>query len=91
MTSYEFEVAAKNAAISLIKYKYGIEVTIAYVHMVWFTHILGSKKCMLYAEQIPNTYIEVTYSSMRDEMYIDLYEKYLNQKIPSEQFNFKAK
>ena len=78
MTSYEFEVAAKNAAIEAIKYRYNIDVDIEDINLVWFTHLLGNKKCMLYTPQIEYAYIEVTYSKEKDEMYVDVYEKAIN-------------
>ena len=47
MTSYEFEVAAKNAVIRLTKEKYGFEFDITQVQIVWFAHVLGNKKAIL--------------------------------------------
>ncbi len=91
MTSYEFEVAAKNAAIETIKYRYNIDVDIKEINLVWFTHLLGNKKCMLYAWQIETAYIEVTYSKEKDEMYVDVYEKALNVLVPNNKFDFEAK
>lgn len=91
MTSYEFEVAAKNAAIDLIEYHTREQVPIEKVHTVWFAHVLGHKKCLLFAETIPNVYIEVTYNTIECEMYVDLYEKHLHQKLLASKFNLKAK
>lgn len=90
MTSYEFEVAAKNAAIQTIKYKYDIIVDIEDINLVWFTHLLGNKKCMLFAPQIEYVYIEVTYSKEKNEMYVDVYEKALNIIVSSDKFNFEV-
>ena len=43
MTSYEFEVAAKNAVIDIFN-----DLRIEDIQLVWFTHTLGNKKCCLY-------------------------------------------
>ena len=36
------------------------------------------------------TYAEVTYNCGKDEMYVDIYQKISNKKIPSSEFNFSA-
>lgn len=36
------------------------------------------------------TYAEVTYNCGKDEMYVDIYQKISNKKIPSSEFNFFA-
>lgn len=35
-------------------------------------------------------YAEVTYNRDKDEMYVDIYRKISNTKIPSSEFNFEA-
>lgn len=35
-------------------------------------------------------YAEVTYNRSKDEMYVDIYQKISNKKIPSSEFNFSA-
>lgn len=74
MTSYEFEVAAKNAVIDMLK-EYDIEASIQDLHLTWFVHLIGNKKCMVWGQSMGNLYAEVTYSVESDMMYIDLYEK----------------
>mgnify|MGYP007056309415 FL=1 len=37
-----------------------------------------------------NRYAEVTYNRDKDEMYIDIYQKIINNKISSDEFNFEA-
>ena len=74
MTSYDFEVAAKNFAIGVLKER-GCDVTIEDLQLVWFAHLLGNKKCLLYCPQMGKRYIEITYSQESDMFYIDLYEK----------------
>ena len=74
MTSYEFEVAAKNAVIALLL-ENGIEASIVDLQLVWYAHIVGSKKCMIWGQPMQNKYAEVTYSMESDMVYVDLYEK----------------
>jgi hypothetical protein len=78
MTSYEFEVAAKNAVIRLTKEKYGFEFDITQVQIVWFAHMLGNKKAILITIGPDNRIYEVTYNREDDEMYIDCYSKCYN-------------
>lgn len=86
MTSYEFEVAAKNAVIDAILSLYDEEYTVRDIHVVWLTHVLGFKKCVL-ADCGPNTRLyEVTYSPAKDEMYVDVYQKRKNICIGADSF-----
>jgi hypothetical protein len=78
MSSYEFEVAAKNAVIETCRERYGEEYTIKDIQMVWFCHILGFKKAIL-INNGPNLQIfEVTYNRDKNEMYVDSYSKNSN-------------
>ena len=86
MTSYDFEKAAKNAVIDVL----GDGIIIYQLEMVWFAHELGYKKCTIWGEPMGDKYAEVTYNSDKDEMYVDIYEKISNTKIPSSEFNFIA-
>lgn len=74
MTSYEFEVAAKNAVIAELK-QYDIDTSIEELHLTWFVHLIGNKKCMIWGQPMGNMYAEITYSLESDVMYVDLYEK----------------
>ena len=75
MTSYEFEVAAKNAVIKVVKAKYGEEYGIAGIQMVWFAHVLGNKKAILIDAGDNLRMYEVTYNRDRQEFYVDAYQK----------------
>ena len=86
MTSYDFEKAAKNAVIDVL----GDDIVINQLDMVWFAHELGYKKCTIWGEPMGSKYAEVTYNRDKDEMYVDIYEKISNTKIPSSEFNFIA-
>lgn len=50
MTSYEFEVAAKNAVVNELK-NYGVETDISRLDFVWFAHELGYKKCTIWGDR----------------------------------------
>lgn len=91
MKSYEFEKIAKNAVIKIMKEKYDIELTIEELEMVWFAHLLGYKKCTLYAKALGHYYPEVTYNRDKNELYVDIYLKQSNTHITSDEFNMEAK
>ena len=86
MKSYDFEKAAKNAVIDVL----GEDIVIDQLEMVWFAHELGYKKCTIWGEPMRHKYAEVTYNRDKDEMYVDIYEKISNARIPSSEFNFTA-
>lgn len=86
MTSYEFEKAAKNAVIKVL----GEDIKISQLEFVWFAHELGYKKCTIWGVPMGNRYAEVTYNRDKNEMYVDIYTKVSNTKIPAEEFNFAA-
>ena len=89
MTSYEFEVAAKNAVIDVMKER-GVEMNITDLQLVWFAHILGSKKCLVWGQPMMNKYAEVTYSLESDIFYVDLYEKIQHKDIQYFNADFRA-
>ena len=86
MTSYNFEVAAKNAVIQVMK----LNTTIDKLELVWFAHELGYKKCTIWGRPMGIRYAEVTYNKDNDEMYVDIYQKISNTLIPGDKLNFKA-
>lgn len=90
MTTYEFEVAAKNAVIQVMREKHNLELHIEELQMVWFAHTLGYKKCTLYARKLGHYYPEVTYNRETDELYVDVYLKQSNTKFNRDQMDFKA-
>lgn len=81
MTSYEFEVAAKNAVIKIVRKLYGEEYDISGIQMVWFAHVLGFKKAILIDMGENVRLYEVTYNRDKNELYLDAYEKEENVKI----------
>lgn len=89
MTSYNFEVAAKNVVIDMLA-KRGIEAKIDDLQLVWFTHLLGNKKCMIYGEPMANLYAEITYARDSQMVYADLYQKLDHQDIHDWDLDFEA-
>lgn len=86
MTSYEFEKVAKNAVIKVL----GEDIKISQLELVWFAHELGYKKCTIWGVPMGDRYAEVTYNRDKNEMYVDIYKKVSNTRIPAEEFNFAA-
>ena len=86
ITSYEFEKAAKNADIQTLSENINIDQ----LDLVWFAHELGYKKCTIWGQPMGNKYAEVTYNRDKDEMYVDIYQKIINNKISSDEFNFEV-
>lgn len=90
MTSYQFEVAAKNAIIDTLNTVLDDQLKISDLDFVWFSHTLANKKCMVWGPKLKNYYVEVTYSHEKHEMYIDVYNKEINRVVPREELNFGA-
>ena len=89
MDSYSFEVAAKNVVIDMLA-KRGLEAKIEDLQLVWFTHLLGNKKCMIYGECMANLYAEITYARDSQMVYADLYQKLDHRDIHDWELNFEA-
>ena len=90
MSTYKFEVAAKNAIIKAIKEKYGEDFTIQEISVVWMTHLLNNKKGVFVDNGKNQRLYEVTYNRERDEMYLDMYNKQENRVIKADEFDFSA-
>ena len=82
MTTQEFEIAAKNAVIGIMKQNHGVTVEFKNLQFVWFAHELGYKKCTLYARELGHYYPEVTYNLE------DIYLKQSNTCIPRDLMDF---
>ena len=91
MTSYEFEKIAKNAVIDILKKDHGIEVSLEELQFVWFSHLLGAKKCTLYSPKMGKLYAEVTYNIQKNQVYVDMYTKVSNTLIESKDFNLEVR
>lgn len=49
---------------------------------VWFAYIFGGWKTLIFMNSAPDNYFEVTYSVVKEEMYLDHYRKVWNEAIP---------
>lgn len=78
ITSYDIEVACKNAIIEKLKEKYNEDVKIQELHLVWFTKALQNYKCMIVDLRPNQRYYECTYSGQKKELYVDIYKKEYN-------------
>jgi hypothetical protein len=70
------EVKAKEA---VIKYWETIEKTPVEPVLVWFCYILGGWKALLFIQEYPGNYFEVTYNVAKNETYLDHYVKKVNK------------
>lgn len=86
MDSYEFEVAAKNAVIKKLE-ELKVYVAIEDLQLVWFSHTLRNKKCMLYAPEMDDLYAEVTYSNNSMMMFVDIYKKTAHECVSFKDFD----
>lgn len=79
MTSYKFEVAAKNAVITSVKEFHGEVFPIERLHLVWFAKVLNNKKAIIVDDGDNNRMYEVTQNGSKGEMYVDEYDKVYNR------------
>ena len=87
MTSYEFEIIAKNAVIDKVKAEYGEDLKIEEVHQVWFSKTLQNFKiCLCDSKPTNSRFYECTYNGNKKEMYVDIYEKKYNFKVDYQNF-----
>lgn len=78
MTSYQFEVAAKNAVMDVIKKNHNEDFFISDLSFVWFARILGYMKAIVIDNGQNNRLFEVTYDADTRAMYVDEYDKQTN-------------
>lgn len=90
MTSYKFEVIAKNEIIRLLKGLFNEDFSIDQVQLVWFSKVLNHWKGTFIDNGSNNRYYEVTYNRMTNEMYFDMYEKTNNSLLLGKDFNDKV-
>lgn len=81
MTSYEFEVAAKNAVAQVVRRKFGEDYNIQMIQVVWFAHLLGNKKAIMIDNGHNRRFYEVTFNATTNEIYVDVYDKLSNTVI----------
>ena len=74
MTSYEFEVAAKNAVIELCKNEFNETYDILGIELVHLSTVGQNKKCALMDKSTDRRIYIVTY--VDKELYVDVYMKW---------------
>lgn len=87
MTGYEFETAAKNALVNVLKDEYGKEVSVEDLQFVWYSDVAGNKKCCLYASVMGNLYADVTYNKGAEIMFVSIYRKTTNRILQKEELD----
>lgn len=90
MTSYEFEVAAKNAVIDNFFWD-DKKPDISELELVWFTHVLGNKKCLIWGRPMGSMYAEITYNKETGEMYADIYAKVAHRVLTDDEIKTAVK
>jgi hypothetical protein len=78
VTSYDIEVACKNAIIEKVKETYNEDLNIQNLHLVWFTKSLQTFKCVIVDDLKNQRYYECTYNAIKKELYVDFYQKEKN-------------
>ena len=90
MTSYEFEVAAKNALLKVLENEYSMMLSIKDLSLVWFGYIVGNMKCLIYSREMGKLYAEVTWVKEHQTMYVDVYRKASHNGFPADALDFEA-
>lgn len=81
MTSKEFENSAKLQLQKIMHDKYGIDVAVHDIQLVWFNYTLGNMKLLLYSKDFNNLYTEVTYDTKNLTMYVNIYSKICHRNV----------
>ena len=90
MTSYEFEVAAKNAVIQYAQSHYGETWNIHDIHLMFFDHMLEYQRAIMIDSGMNTRYYEVTYDAHENVMYVDIYEQAYSITVPGDDLDFKV-
>ena len=60
------------------------EITINDVYVVWFAKTLQNWKALVSTTVPDGVYYELTYNGDKDEIYVDVYKKWENIKLPGD-------
>ena len=74
MTSYEFEIAAKNAVIELCKNEFNETYNILEIELIHLSTVGHNKKCALMDKSTDRRIYIVTY--VNNELFVDVYTKW---------------
>ena len=58
------------------------QITLNDVFVVWFSKTLQNWKALVSTTVFDGSYYELTYNGDKDEIYLDVYKKYENFKLP---------
>lgn len=88
--SYKFEVICKNAIIDYFNNNAdktdNAKIGIKDVYVVWMCKTLKNSKALLSTNVPDGLYYECTYNGEKDELYLDVYKKWENKCIKSDEF-----
>lgn len=59
----------------------GISIDDFDVYVTWYAYELGHSKALVSTSLLDRMYYEVTYNSIKDEIYLDVYKKFENKCI----------
>lgn len=92
--SYKFEKICKNIIVDYfnrnVEKTDNIKISIQDVYVVWMCKTLKNSKALLSTNIPDGLYYELTYNGEKDEIYVDVYKKWENYVVKSEEFNDKA-
>ena len=81
MDSATFVRLSRVAAATAIMQERQIAVAPSALYVVWQAKILDHWKLLLSTDAIRGVYVEVTFNGRKDEFYVDVYEKRLNNEF----------
>ena len=92
--SYKFEKICKNIIVDYfnknVEKTDNVKISIQDVYVVWMCKALKNSKALLSTNIPDGLYYELTYNGKKDEIYVDVYKKWKNYVVKSEEFNDKA-
>lgn len=88
--SYKFEVICKNIIIDYfnnnVEKTDNKKISIKDVYVVWLCKTLQNSKALLSTTISDGMYYEITYNGDKNEIYLDVYKKWENKCISSDNF-----
>jgi len=92
--SYKFEKICKNIIVDYfnknVEKTDDVKISIQDVYVVWMCKTLKNSKALLSTNIPDGLYYELTYNGEKNEIYVDVYKKWENYVVNSDNFNDKA-